>query len=107
MSGYALSALGNSFRTVSGSEDCINGEVFFINVPTLALTTADIVAKTLEVQSAQDTQDAKQYAKLQALSTMTPAQVQTWVQNNVNTLADAKDALKTLAVAVGILARRL
>jgi phosphoenolpyruvate-protein kinase (PTS system EI component) len=51
--------------------------------------------------------DAKQYAKLQALSTMTPAQVQTWVQNNVNTLADAKDALKTLAVAVGILARRL
>ena len=46
-------------------------------------------------------------AKLAALRTMTPAQVQTWVQNNVNTLADAKDALKTMAVALCILARRI
>lgn len=103
MSGYALSALGNSFRTVSGSEDCVNGETFSVTVPTITLTAADL----LVIQSQQDAMDAKQYAKLQALSTMTPAQVQTWVQNNVNTLADAKDALKTLAVAVGILARRL
>jgi len=38
---------------------------------------------------------------------MTPAQVMTWVDNNINTLADAKDAIKTLAVAVGILARTI
>lgn len=55
----------------------------------------------------QDALDAKAYPKLSALSAMTPAEVQTWVQGNVNTLAEAKDAIKTLAVAVSILARRL
>jgi hypothetical protein len=107
MTGYALNAAGNAFRAVAGPEDCINGEVFFINVPTLVPTAPDIVAKSLEVQTKQDILDAKNYTKLQALSTMSPTQIQSWVQADVNTLADAKDALKTLAVAVGILARRL
>ncbi len=38
---------------------------------------------------------------------MTPAQVQAWIDANVTNLATATDALKTLAVAVGILARKL
>ena len=50
---------------------------------------------------------AKDYPKLKALYRMTPAQVETWVQNNVNTLADAKDAIKTLAIAVSILAKNI
>jgi len=54
-----------------------------------------------------DAYNARNYAKLKTLTAMTPAQVQAWVQANVNTLADAKDALKTLAVAVVVLARRL
>lgn len=54
-----------------------------------------------------DAAAARQYAKLAALRGMTPAQVQTWVDNNVVDLASAKDAIKTLAVAVCILARRL
>lgn len=54
-----------------------------------------------------DAYNAKAYPKLQALKTLTPAQVQTWVNNNVTDLASAKDAIKTLAVAVSILARRI
>jgi hypothetical protein len=38
---------------------------------------------------------------------MTPAQVQTWVTANVTNLAQAQDAIATLAIAVSILARRL
>ena len=94
----------SSWRCINEPVDVQDDEDFFSTTPpAIVPTAADIAA----VQSAQDTQDAKQYAKLQALATMTPAQIQSWVQANVNTLADAKDALKTLAVAVGILARRL
>jgi hypothetical protein len=66
--------------------------------------SATLVPPSADDQAALD---AKAYSKLAALTTMTPAEVQTWVQNNVNTLAEAKDAIKTLAVAVSILARRL
>lgn len=58
-------------------------------------------------QEELDKQAAGQYAKLIALRNMTPTQVQSWIDANINNLADAKDALKTLAVAVGILARKL
>lgn len=54
-----------------------------------------------------DATSAKSYGKLNALKSMTPAQVQAWVDANINTLSDAKDALKTLAIAASILARRI
>jgi len=54
-----------------------------------------------------DATAARSYAKLIALRGMTPAQVSSWLDANVTTLADARDALKTLAIAVGILARRI
>ena len=47
------------------------------------------------------------YTKLIALKTMTPAEVIAWVQANVTTLAAAQDAIATLAIAVGFLARRI
>ena len=58
-------------------------------------------------QDELDAQASRNYAKLAALRAMTPAQVSSWVDANINNLADAKDALKTLAIAVGILARRI
>ena len=58
-------------------------------------------------QDEQDAQAAKSYGKLTALAAMTPAQVQAWVTANVTNLAQAQDAIATLAVAVSILARRL
>jgi transcriptional regulator of nitric oxide reductase len=51
--------------------------------------------------------EAKADARLQTLAAMTPVEVRAWVQANVNSLADAKDLLKTIAVVVSILARRL
>lgn len=58
-------------------------------------------------QDELDAEAARQYAKLSALRTMTPAQVTAWIDANVTSLAEAKDAIKTLAIAVGILARRI
>jgi len=54
-----------------------------------------------------DAAAARQYAKLRALVGMTPAQVQAWVTANVTNLAQAQDAIMTLAIAVSILARRI
>ena len=54
-----------------------------------------------------DAATAKADAKLTALGAMSPAQVRAWVAANVTNLADAKDVLGTLAVAVSILSRRL
>ena len=54
-----------------------------------------------------DMSAARAHVKLHALSIMTPAQVQAWVSANVTNLAQAQDAISTLAVAVSILARRL
>lgn len=50
---------------------------------------------------------ALNYAKLKALMAMSPAQVQTWVDANVTNISQVQDAIKTLAIAVSILARRL
>ena len=61
----------------------------------------------LPTQDEIDATAAKQYGKLVALKGMTPAQVQAWVDANISTLADVKDALKTLAIAASILARRI
>lgn len=58
-------------------------------------------------QDQQDALDARQYAKLAALKAMTPAQVQAWVAANVTNLAQAQDAIATLAIAVSVLARQL
>lgn len=86
-----------------GSVPITDAEVAILQAP----TSEELIAIAKSIQEQQDAQDAKNYTKLQALSAMTPVQIQAWVQANVNTLADAKDALKTLAVAVGILARGL
>ena len=60
-----------------------------------------------QVKDAADAVSANSYAKLTALRGMTPAQVQVWVAANVTNLAQAQDAIATLAIAVSILARRL
>ncbi len=68
------------------------------------IAPADPVVKS---QEQIDTEAARAYAKLAALRSMTPAQVASWVDANVTNLAEAKDAIKTLAIAVCVLARRL
>jgi len=54
-----------------------------------------------------DKEVAKQQARLQALADLSPSEVIAWVAKNVVTLADAKELLGALAVAVSILVRQL
>ncbi len=58
-------------------------------------------------QNQQDIIAVKAYAKLNNLKNMTPAQISTWVDGNVTTLAQAQDAIKTLAIGLSILARSM
>lgn len=68
---------------------------------------ADYISPPEPSQDDQDRAAAKAYAKLNALKSMTTAQVQDWVKNNVTNLAQAQEAIATLAIAVSILARDL
>lgn len=70
-------------------------------------TGPDYIAPRALTPDEQAAEDARSYAKLRALAAMTPAQVQTWVAANVTNIAQAQDAIATLAVAVSVLARRL
>jgi hypothetical protein len=78
-----------------------------VPLPVPAPTQAELEAQAAAVKDKSDSVAAKADAKLAALATMTPVQVRAWVATNVATLADAKDALATLAVCVSILARKL
>lgn len=74
----------------------------------LSQTSAQYVA-ALEAKAAKyaaDSETASQYAKLQALAVMSPSEVQTWVTTNVTSLAQAQDAITTLAIAVSVLSRQ-
>jgi Cu2+-containing amine oxidase len=74
-------------------------------LPADPLTPAEIAAAAKIVQDAADIAEARLYAKLTTLSGMTPTQVRNWVTANVTNLAQAQDAIATLAIAVGILWR--
>ena len=54
-----------------------------------------------------DRASIKAYNKFTALVAMNPAQVSTWVDNNVTTLAQAQDAIKTLAIICSYLGRSI
>ena len=70
-------------------------------------TGSDYIPPRPDTPDEVDAKAARSNGKLAALAKLTPAQVQTWVNSNVTTLADAKDVITTLAVAVSVLARRL
>ena len=54
-----------------------------------------------------DRASIKAYSKFTALVAMNPAQASTWVDNNVTTLAQAQDAIKTLAIICSYLGRAI
>ena len=70
-------------------------------------TQAQIDFEAAQAKATADATAAKADAKLTALGNMSPAQVRAWVVANVTNLADAKDVLATLAVAVSVLARKI
>jgi hypothetical protein len=81
------------------------------NTPDPAFTAEELAQQALDAIAAQkdhaDLVAAKAYTKLNALKNMSPEEIQTWVTANVNTLAQAKDAIMTLAVGMSVLARRM
>jgi hypothetical protein len=97
-----------TFNTLAQAQAVADPKAIWHNINKfIVYTGTDIPTVPAPTQDEIDAAAAKSYAKLNALSNMTPAQIQTWVTNNVLTLADATDAIKTLAIAVSILARRL
>jgi hypothetical protein len=90
---------GLNFISCPGNQYDWNGNQWILN----AARQAALDAAAADVA---DTAAANAYAKLASLRNMTPAQVQTWVDANVVDLPSAKDAIKTLAIAVSICARR-
>lgn len=75
--------------------------------PEPVLTAEEIAAKEEAERLEALASEARQYSKLRALANMTPKEVQDYIDANVTTVAAARDAIKTLAVAVSVLARRL
>lgn len=74
-------------------------------LPADPLTPEEIAAAAKLAQNIADIAEARIYTKLTNLSEMTPTQVRNWVAANVTNLAQAQDAIATLAIAVGILWR--
>jgi hypothetical protein len=58
-------------------------------------------------QAKKDKAELKADTVFQMLQNATPAQAATYVENNVNSLAEAKDFLKVLAKIVVILAKNI
>lgn len=102
---------------VPNAEVCVRGDVVeWLKPPGITPTDEQITAELTRLQTLDDIAEqketadllaAKTYAKLTVLKTMSPAEIQSWMTANVTTLAQARDALITLAIAVSILARRL
>ena len=81
--------------------------VTFENAGFTVRTGPDYIPPPAPTPDEVDRAAARAYGKLAALKDMTPAQVQAWVAANVTNLAQAQDAIATLAIAVCILAREL
>lgn len=70
-----------------------------------ALAAQAATRKALDDGIAADTATLKADNALRALMKASPAQIDTWVTNNVTDLAGARVAIKMLAKAVSVLAR--
>ena len=91
---------------VIGVGYAVLGDVYTPPAPSLP-SAEETAAKAKIEKNAADEANAKADAKAAALGAMTPAQVRAWVASNVSNLADAKDLIATLAVAVSVLFRKL
>ena len=70
-------------------------------------TPEQLAQQALREKYAAESAEAKTDAKLSALARMSPSEVRAHVAANISNLADAKDVLATLAVAVSVLTRRI
>lgn len=71
--------------------------------PWVYATGADVAPANIDA----DREFIKAYNKFTALVSMSPAQISTWVDNNVTNLAQAQEAIKTLAIICSYLGRAI
>ncbi len=77
-------------------------------IPDMSPTPEQVAAaEAARLKDEQDAAAIRSHVKLTALKNMNPAQIQAWVTTNVTNLAQAQDAISTLAVGVSILARKI
>lgn len=62
-------------------------------------------ARLLQEATLAEATEVRADTLLQTLQSKTPAQVEGWIDANVNTMSDAKQVLKVLAKAVVMLSR--
>jgi phosphoenolpyruvate-protein kinase (PTS system EI component) len=63
--------------------------------------------KTTAPRTAKEERAFKSDAALALIQNMTPDEVETWIEANVNNIADVKRVLKMMAKAIVLFARRL
>jgi hypothetical protein len=98
----------NTVRAIASATQCVcyqPGDVIPQEPGPTPQEIAD--AETAQAKLQADAEAARQYTKLRNLTAMSPAEVTAWVSANVTNLAQAQDAIATLAIAVSVLARRL
>lgn len=95
---------------IGGAWSYIGGAWAVVDVAAVAAIaarkTAAAAAAAAQAKIAGDAVAARGDAKLLAIADMSPPQARAWVNDNVKSLADARDVLATLAVAVSILSRK-
>lgn len=70
-------------------------------------TTDDLQREAKAAKIEADAVAAKADTKLVTLANMSPDEARAWANDSIKTLADAKDVIATLAVAVSVLAGRI
>jgi hypothetical protein len=98
----------NAVRQIMSATQCVIYQTGDVIPQELGPTPQEIAdAQAAQAKLRADSEAARQYTKLRNLTALSPAEVQTWVSANVNTIADVKDAITTLAVAISVLGRPL
>lgn len=70
-------------------------------------TAARLGLEAWAVRLAQDQFEAKSYQKLKALASMSPSEIQTWMNSNITDLPSARDALTTMAIGLSVVVRKV
>jgi hypothetical protein len=71
-----------------------------------AALDAQAAAAAVEAEDDAASETIRQDNRLRTLLTASPAQIETWIDNNVTNLAEAKEALAILALGLSMLARK-
>ena len=67
------------------------------------MSRLDYIGSTKEIQE----KEAKADAVLNTLKTKTPDEIRTWVDNNVNNVADVKVMFKRVLIMLAVLSRQI